>query len=160
MCCRSLLPRQIIYSGRSMRSNHSTWDPRRPLYEELKAPPVPRRHYHGSDECYHTHPHPHPAGIFVFWFLISFCFINLFANWLIDFSFFFIWNFRRNITFSALSLSLSSHFTTMRLYPVVGRRWEIINSSITLNYHQCDTSFVKPIPIYFVVIGYRSATRI
>lgn len=42
--------------GRSMRSNHSTWDPRRPLYEELKAPPVPRRHYHGSDDCYHAHP--------------------------------------------------------------------------------------------------------
>ncbi|XP_037024203.1 Down syndrome cell adhesion molecule-like protein Dscam2 isoform X8 [Bradysia coprophila] len=49
--------------SRSMRSNHSTWDPRRPLYEELKPPPVPRRHYHGSDECYHTHPHPHPAGM-------------------------------------------------------------------------------------------------
>lgn len=44
--------------GRSMRSNHSTWDPRRPLYEELKPPPVPRRHYHGSDDCYHAHPHP------------------------------------------------------------------------------------------------------
>ncbi|XP_031640140.1 Down syndrome cell adhesion molecule-like protein Dscam2 isoform X28 [Contarinia nasturtii] len=42
--------------SRSMRSNHSTWDPRRPLYEELKAPPVPRRHYHGSDDCYHAHP--------------------------------------------------------------------------------------------------------
>lgn len=39
-----------------MRSNHSTWDPRRPLYEELKAPPVPRRHYRGNDECYHSHP--------------------------------------------------------------------------------------------------------
>ncbi|XP_037024226.1 Down syndrome cell adhesion molecule-like protein Dscam2 isoform X29 [Bradysia coprophila] len=52
-----------IKRGRSMRSNHSTWDPRRPLYEELKPPPVPRRHYHGSDECYHTHPHPHPAGM-------------------------------------------------------------------------------------------------
>ncbi|XP_055694224.1 cell adhesion molecule Dscam2 isoform X11 [Lutzomyia longipalpis] len=43
---------------RSMRSNHSTWDPRRPLYEELKPPPIPRRH-HGSDECYH----PHPTGM-------------------------------------------------------------------------------------------------
>lgn len=42
--------------ARSMRSNHSTWDPRRPLYEELKAPPVPRRHYHGSDDCYHARP--------------------------------------------------------------------------------------------------------
>lgn len=39
-----------------MRSNHSTWDPRRPLYEELKSPPVPRRHYQGSEECYHNHP--------------------------------------------------------------------------------------------------------
>lgn len=36
-----------------MRSNHSTWDPRRPLYEELKPPAVPRRHYHGSNEHYH-----------------------------------------------------------------------------------------------------------
>lgn len=45
--------------ARSMRSNHSTWDPRRPLYEELKAPPVPRRQYQngGSGECYHPgHP--------------------------------------------------------------------------------------------------------
>lgn len=56
---------QIIYSGRSMRSNHSTWDPRRPLYEELQPPPVPRRHYHGSDDCYHTHPHP--PGILCFY---------------------------------------------------------------------------------------------
>ncbi|XP_059621855.1 cell adhesion molecule Dscam2 [Phlebotomus argentipes] len=47
-----------IKRGRSMRSNHSTWDPRRPLYEELKPPPIPRRH-HGSDECYH----PHGAGM-------------------------------------------------------------------------------------------------
>lgn len=39
-----------------MRSNHSTWDPRRPLYEELKPPPVPRRHYPGADDCYHSHP--------------------------------------------------------------------------------------------------------
>lgn len=38
-----------------MRSNNSTWDPRRPLYEELKAPPVPRRHFHGTDECYRAH---------------------------------------------------------------------------------------------------------
>lgn len=63
---------QIIYSGRSMRSNHSTWDPRRPLYEELQPPPVPRRHYHGSDDCYHTHPHP--AGILCF-FVLFFIFI-------------------------------------------------------------------------------------
>ncbi|XP_031640128.1 Down syndrome cell adhesion molecule-like protein Dscam2 isoform X17 [Contarinia nasturtii] len=47
--------------SRSMRSNHSTWDPRRPLYEELKAPPVPRRHYHGSDDCYHAHPPGRPT---------------------------------------------------------------------------------------------------
>lgn len=64
---------QIIYSGRSMRSNHSTWDPRRPLYEELKPPPVPRRHYHGSDDCYHTHPHP--AGIFYVFFLFLVLFL-------------------------------------------------------------------------------------
>lgn len=53
--------------ARSMRSNHSTWDPRRPLYEELKAPPVPRRHYHGSDDCYHSHP----PGSRLILFLIS-----------------------------------------------------------------------------------------
>lgn len=52
--------------ARSMRSNHSTWDPRRPLYEELKAPPVPRRHYHGSDDCYHARP----AGRFLSLFLL------------------------------------------------------------------------------------------
>lgn len=41
----------------SMRSNHSTWDPRRPLYEELKKPPpLPRRfNNNGSDECYRQH---------------------------------------------------------------------------------------------------------
>lgn len=51
---------KLVREARSMRSNHSTWDPRRPLYEELKAPPVPRRHYHGgSDECYHGR---HPPG--------------------------------------------------------------------------------------------------
>ena len=37
-----------------MRSNHSTWDPRRAIYEELQAPPVPRR-YAGpggsTEEC-------------------------------------------------------------------------------------------------------------
>ncbi|XP_037917664.1 Down syndrome cell adhesion molecule-like protein Dscam2 isoform X4 [Hermetia illucens] len=41
--------------SRYMRSNHSTWDPRRPIYEELHPPPVPRRHP-GSGDCYHTHP--------------------------------------------------------------------------------------------------------
>lgn len=52
-----------------MRSNHSTWDPRRPLYEELKAPPVPRRaayQHGGSAECYghsHAHPHVHPHAV-------------------------------------------------------------------------------------------------
>ncbi|CAD7088390.1 unnamed protein product [Hermetia illucens] len=44
-----------IKRGRYMRSNHSTWDPRRPIYEELHPPPVPRRHP-GSGDCYHTHP--------------------------------------------------------------------------------------------------------
>lgn len=44
-----------------MRSNHSTWDPRRPnLYEELKAPPVPAHgnHYGHShiNECTYKHP--------------------------------------------------------------------------------------------------------
>ncbi|XP_055906126.1 cell adhesion molecule Dscam2 isoform X12 [Eupeodes corollae] len=44
--------------GRGMRSNHSTWDPRRPIYEELKPPPVPRHygHSHGNEECYYRHP--------------------------------------------------------------------------------------------------------
>lgn len=65
----------IIYSGRkmSMRSNHSTWDPRRPLYEELQPPPVPRRHYQGSDDCYHTHPHP-PGILCFLWFRFYFNF--------------------------------------------------------------------------------------
>lgn len=45
-----------------MRSNHSTWDPRRPnLYEELKAPPVPAHnnhygHVHNINECTYKHP--------------------------------------------------------------------------------------------------------
>ncbi|XP_015039107.2 Down syndrome cell adhesion molecule-like protein Dscam2 isoform X43 [Drosophila pseudoobscura] len=45
-----------------LRSNHSTWDPRRPnLYEELKAPPVPLHgnqygHTHGNAECHYRHP--------------------------------------------------------------------------------------------------------
>lgn len=87
---------QIIYSGRSMRSNHSTWDPRRPLYEELKAPPVPRRHYHGSDDCYHTHPHP--PGIFVFFGFI-FCTNFFVANWLNDFIFFLISHINELVNF-------------------------------------------------------------
>ncbi|XP_055906137.1 cell adhesion molecule Dscam2 isoform X23 [Eupeodes corollae] len=47
-----------IKRGRGMRSNHSTWDPRRPIYEELKPPPVPRHygHSHGNEECYYRHP--------------------------------------------------------------------------------------------------------
>lgn len=53
---REIRNKQNVEIGRSMRSNHSTWDPRRPLYEELKPPPVPRRHYHGTDDCYHSHP--------------------------------------------------------------------------------------------------------
>ncbi|XP_041449105.1 LOW QUALITY PROTEIN: Down syndrome cell adhesion molecule-like protein Dscam2 [Drosophila obscura] len=48
--------------GGGLRSNHSTWDPRRPnLYEELKAPPVPLHgnqygHAHGNAECHYRHP--------------------------------------------------------------------------------------------------------
>lgn len=61
-----------------MRSNHSTWDPRRPLYEELKAPPVPRRHYYGSDDCYHAHP----PGRF-----LSFVFIDFIILWLTSLGF-------------------------------------------------------------------------
>lgn len=49
-----------------MRSNHSTWDPRRPVYEELQPPPIPRRQ--GSNECYH------PAGIFIIFFFGFFVF--------------------------------------------------------------------------------------
>ncbi|XP_039227507.1 Down syndrome cell adhesion molecule-like protein Dscam2 isoform X44 [Drosophila yakuba] len=53
-----------IKRGRGgMRSNHSTWDPRRNpnLYEELKAPPVPMHgnhygHAHGNVECHYRHP--------------------------------------------------------------------------------------------------------
>ncbi|XP_044312679.1 Down syndrome cell adhesion molecule-like protein Dscam2 isoform X40 [Drosophila rhopaloa] len=52
-----------IKRGRGgLRSNHSTWDPRRPnLYEELKAPPVPMHgnhygHAHGTAECHYRHP--------------------------------------------------------------------------------------------------------
>ncbi|XP_030081941.1 Down syndrome cell adhesion molecule-like protein Dscam2 isoform X10 [Drosophila hydei] len=55
-----------IKRGRGgVRSNHSTWDPRRNpnLYEELKAPPVPMHgignhygHAHGTPECHYRHP--------------------------------------------------------------------------------------------------------
>uniref|UniRef100_A0A336KSB8 CSON014681 protein n=1 Tax=Culicoides sonorensis TaxID=179676 RepID=A0A336KSB8_CULSO len=42
---------------RSMRSANSTWDPRKPIYEELRdAPPVPRRFKdYGAKECFHPH---------------------------------------------------------------------------------------------------------
>lgn len=69
---------QQKHVARSMRSNHSTWDPRRPLYEELKAPPVPRRQYQngGSGECYHP---GHPGiriRVYRFFFIIySFIYI-------------------------------------------------------------------------------------
>lgn len=45
-----------------MRSANSTWDPRKPIYEELRdAPPVPRRFKdYGAKECFH----PHQPGIF------------------------------------------------------------------------------------------------
>lgn len=45
-----------------MRSANSTWDPRKPVYEELRdAPPVPRRFKdYGAKECYIQRP----AGIF------------------------------------------------------------------------------------------------
>lgn len=55
-----------------MRSNHSTWDPRRPLYEELKAPPVPRRHYYGSEDCYHPHPPGRQFLVFIYFLIICF----------------------------------------------------------------------------------------
>lgn len=47
-------------AARGIRSNHSTWDPRRTnLYEELKAPPVPLHgnHYGPEDvQCHYRHP--------------------------------------------------------------------------------------------------------
>ncbi|XP_034142422.1 Down syndrome cell adhesion molecule-like protein Dscam2 isoform X26 [Drosophila guanche] len=54
----------VISRGGGLRSNHSTWDPRRPnLYEELKAPPVPlhgnqygHAHGNGPAECHYRHP--------------------------------------------------------------------------------------------------------
>ncbi|KAL5286966.1 Dscam family protein [Megaselia abdita] len=53
------LKRGTVIMSQTMRSNHSTWNPRRPnLYEELQPPPVPRRghgHSHGAEPCYHTH---------------------------------------------------------------------------------------------------------
>ncbi|XP_017467263.1 PREDICTED: Down syndrome cell adhesion molecule-like protein Dscam2 isoform X47 [Rhagoletis zephyria] len=46
--------------ARGIRSNHSTWDPRRTnLYEELKTPPVPLHgnHYGPEDvQCHYRHP--------------------------------------------------------------------------------------------------------
>lgn len=59
--------RKFIKLARSLRSNHSTWDPRRPLYEELKAPPLPRR---GQEDCYGAHSHC-VAGRFLFWFITN-----------------------------------------------------------------------------------------
>lgn len=54
MLCDVGIDRRYVALGRTLRSNHSTWDPRRPLYEELQPPPVPARGRHGgSDECYH-----------------------------------------------------------------------------------------------------------
>lgn len=49
--------------ARSMRSANSTWDPRKPIYEELRdAPPVPRRFKdYGAKDCFH----PHQPGILV-----------------------------------------------------------------------------------------------
>lgn len=46
-----------------MRSANSTWDPRKPIYEELRdAPPVPRRFKdYGAKECFH----PHQPGILI-----------------------------------------------------------------------------------------------
>ncbi|XP_035788181.1 Down syndrome cell adhesion molecule-like protein Dscam2 isoform X37 [Anopheles albimanus] len=43
----------VISHNPSMKSNHTTWDPRRPLYEELKKapPPLPRRFNH-PPACY------------------------------------------------------------------------------------------------------------
>ncbi|XP_017467249.1 PREDICTED: Down syndrome cell adhesion molecule-like protein Dscam2 isoform X34 [Rhagoletis zephyria] len=49
-----------IKRARGIRSNHSTWDPRRTnLYEELKTPPVPLHgnHYGPEDvQCHYRHP--------------------------------------------------------------------------------------------------------
>ncbi|XP_044312578.1 Down syndrome cell adhesion molecule-like protein Dscam2 isoform X2 [Drosophila rhopaloa] len=56
------IKRGTVISRGGLRSNHSTWDPRRPnLYEELKAPPVPMHgnhygHAHGTAECHYRHP--------------------------------------------------------------------------------------------------------
>nr|XP_040238701.2 Down syndrome cell adhesion molecule-like protein Dscam2 isoform X28 [Anopheles coluzzii] len=43
----------VISHNPSIKSNHTTWDPRRPLYEELKKapPPLPRRFNH-PPACY------------------------------------------------------------------------------------------------------------
>ncbi|XP_039500280.1 Down syndrome cell adhesion molecule-like protein Dscam2 isoform X4 [Drosophila santomea] len=57
------IKRGTVISRGGLRSNHSTWDPRRNpnLYEELKAPPVPMHgnhygHAHGNVECHYRHP--------------------------------------------------------------------------------------------------------
>nr|XP_032292775.1 Down syndrome cell adhesion molecule-like protein Dscam2 isoform X22 [Drosophila virilis] len=59
------IKRGTVISRGGLRSNHSTWDPRRNpnLYEELKAPPVPMHgignhygHAHGAPECQYRHP--------------------------------------------------------------------------------------------------------
>ncbi|XP_043064006.1 Down syndrome cell adhesion molecule-like protein Dscam2 isoform X10 [Drosophila ficusphila] len=57
------IKRGTVISRGGLRSNHSTWDPRRNpnLYEELKAPPVPMHgnhygHAHGNAECHYRHP--------------------------------------------------------------------------------------------------------
>ncbi|KAM7342874.1 Down syndrome cell adhesion molecule 1 isoform 4-T6 [Cochliomyia hominivorax] len=56
------IKRGTVITRGGMRSNHSTWDPRRPnLYEELKPPPVPAHgnhygHSHMVNECTYRHP--------------------------------------------------------------------------------------------------------
>ncbi|XP_030381731.1 Down syndrome cell adhesion molecule-like protein Dscam2 isoform X2 [Scaptodrosophila lebanonensis] len=59
------IKRGTVISRSGLKSNHSTWDPRRNpnLYEELKAPPMPMRgkpygniHAHGHVECHYRHP--------------------------------------------------------------------------------------------------------
>lgn len=68
-----------------MRSNHSTWDPRRPnLYEELKPPPVPAHgnhygHSHMVNECAYRHPggfQSSPIFCFLLFFIHLFKFIS------------------------------------------------------------------------------------
>lgn len=69
-----------------MRSNHSTWDPRRPLYEELKPPVVPRRHYHGSDEHYHARsPGRHKIQCFIFSLVYNWLTCSVHAKYIVQF---------------------------------------------------------------------------